>query len=30
MSWYDIAFLAAFLVIWFVLVTRVLPRYGGG
>ena len=30
MSWYDITFLAAFLVIWFVLITRVLPKYGGG
>ncbi len=30
MSWYDILFLAAFGVIWFVLVTRVMPKYGGG
>ena len=30
MDWYDILLLAAFLVIWFFLVTRVLPKYGGG
>ncbi len=30
MDWYDIVFLAAFLVIWLVLITRVLPKYGGG
>ena len=30
MDWYDILFIAAFLVIWVVLVTRVLPKYGGG
>lgn len=30
MDWYDIVFLAAFLVIWLLLITRVLPKYGGG
>lgn len=30
MDWYDIIFLAVFLVVWFVLITRVLPKYGGG
>ncbi len=30
MSWYDILFLAAFGIVWFVLITRVMPKYGGG
>ena len=30
MDWYDIVFLAAFLVVWLLLITRVLPKYGGG
>jgi hypothetical protein len=30
MDWYDIVFLAAFVVVWLVLVIKVLPKYGGG
>jgi len=30
MSWYDIAVLAVFLVVWLVLITRVLPKFGAG
>jgi len=30
MDWSDILMLAAFVIIWFVLVTRVLPKHGGG
>lgn len=29
MNWYDIVFMAAFLVVWLVLITKVLPKYGG-
>jgi hypothetical protein len=28
MDWYDIVFVLVFLVVWFVLVTRILPRFG--
>ena len=28
MSWSDIVFMAIFMVVWFILVTKVLPRFG--
>ena len=30
MNWSDILMLAAFVVVWFFLVTKVLPKHGGG
>lgn len=30
MNWYDLLFLAVFLVVWLLLVTKVLPRFGVG
>ena len=30
MDLYDILFLVLFLIIWFVLITRIFPRFGVG
>lgn len=30
MDLYDLIFLVIFLVVWFIIVTRILPRFGVG